>query len=314
MSTTALIGLDWGTSSLRAFRFGADGTVAESRAAAQGILAIERGAFEAAFEAAVGDWLVEAPAAPVLLSGMIGSRQGWQEAPYVPCPAGEREIVAALARFDTARGRTVRIVPGCSVQGEDGVPDVMRGEETQILGELDGRPATRLMVLPGTHSKWALCENGRLVWFATFMTGELYAALKDHTILGRLAEGEAPDDAATGRGLELALRRDAVSGGLLKRLFSARTRSLFGEIAPSGVAAYLSALLIGSEIAEALACVGGRARIEEVTVIGATGLVARYDRALAAAGIRARPGRDDAAARGQWRIAAAAGLVREAVR
>lgn len=311
MTTTLLIGLDWGTSSLRAFRFTRGGAVAETRAAARGILAVD-GGFETAFEAAVGDWLAAAPAAPVLLSGMIGSRQGWIEAPYVPCPAGEAEITAALARLATARGRTLRIVPGCSIQGEDGVPDVMRGEETQILGELDGRAATRLMVLPGTHSKWALCENGRLVWFATFMTGELYAALKDHTILGRLAEGEADDPAAIARGLELGLRRDPASGGLLKRLFSARSRGLFGEVPPAGVASYLSALLIGSEIAEALGCVARRARIEEVTVIGAAALVTRYERALAAAGIATRRGRDDAAAHGQWRIAVAAGLVREA--
>ena len=312
MTTTRLIGLDWGTSSLRAFRFTTGGAVAETRASAQGILAVADGAFEAAFEAAVGDWLAAAPAAPVLLSGMIGSRQGWQEAPYVACPAGEAEITAALARLTTAHGRTLRIVPGCSILGEDGVPDVMRGEETQILGELDGRPATRLMVLPGTHSKWALCENGRLVWFATFMTGELYAALKDHTILGRLAQGDADDPAATARGLELGLRRGPGSGGLLKRLFSARTRGLFGEIPPGGVASYLSALLIGSEIAEALDCVARRARIEEVTVIGAAALVQRYERALAVAGIGTRRGRDDAAAHGQWRIAVAAGLVREA--
>jgi 2-dehydro-3-deoxygalactonokinase len=311
MTTTTLIGLDWGTSSLRAFRFASGGAVAETRSVARGILAVAGGAFEQAFTATVGDWLDAAPDAPVLLSGMIGSRQGWQEAAYVPCPAGEPEIVAALSRLTTTRGRVLRIVPGCSILAEDGVPDVMRGEETQILGELDGKPQTRLMVLPGTHSKWALCENGRLVWFATFMTGELYAALKDHTILGRLAEGEADDPAAAARGLELGLGRDPGSGGLLRRLFSARTRGLFGEIPPTGVASYLSALLIGSEIAEALACVERRARIEEVTVIGASGLVARYDRALAAAGVRARRGRDDAAARGQWRIAVAAGLVRE---
>ena len=122
---------------------------------------------------------------------MITSRQGWVEVPYCPCPAGSDEIARALWRHETGAGRTIHFVPGLSIVGADGVPDVIRGEETQIVGEVGDAPGGRLLVLPGTHSKWARSEDGRVVWFATFMTGELFGVLKEHSILGRLMAGDA---------------------------------------------------------------------------------------------------------------------------
>ena len=314
MSSPALIGLDWGTTSFRAYRLDRQGAVLEAKSAAAGILKIPGGDFEAALEREIGPWLADAPGVPVIAAGMITSRQGWVEVPYCSCPAGSAEIAGALLRHETGAGRTIHFVPGLSIVGADGVPDVIRGEETQIIGAVGGAvggevgdaPGRRLLVLPGTHSKWALVEHGRLVWFATFMTGELFAVLREHSILGRLMAGADDDDAAYGRGLAYARG----SGGLLRRLFSARTLCLFGELPERGVASYLSGLLVGTELREALECLGPSATDEEITVIGGAELCGRYLAAIEAAGLRGRRAAEDAGARGLFVIARAAGLIR----
>jgi 2-dehydro-3-deoxygalactonokinase len=237
---------------------------------------------------------------------MITSRQGWVEVPYCPCPAGIVEIAGALRRHATRAGHVIHFVPGLSIVGADGVPDVIRGEETQIVGEVGAAPGRRLLVLPGTHSKWALVEDGRIVWFATFMTGELFGVLREHSILGRMMAGDAEDAQAFRRGVAYAR---SSGGGLLKRLFSARTLGLFGELPESGTASYLSGLLIGSEIAEALDCLE-QAPGAEITVIGSSDLPERYLLAIAEAGLAARQAADDAGARGLFLIARAAALIR----
>jgi 2-dehydro-3-deoxygalactonokinase len=313
-SRTAVIGIDWGTSAFRAYRIDAEGGVLETSVAPAGILEVEGGAFEAALEREIGAWLAAAPHVPVIASGMITSRQGWVEVPYCACPAGSGELAAALRPLVTGGGRTIHFVPGMSLIGGDGVPDVIRGEETQIIGELSGEvghhPARRAFVLPGTHSKWAYTEGGRIVWFATFMTGEVFAVLKTHSILGRLmakpSAKAAPDEAAFARGLAYGQRGP---GGLLKRLFSARTLGLFDQLPASGIAPYLSGLLIGTEIAEARACLPDDPLANEITVIGSSELAERYRGAIEAAGLRVRTGHPEASARGQLLIAQAAGLV-----
>ncbi len=302
MTAAALIGIDWGTTSFRAYRIAAGGGVLETREAAAGILAVRDGDFGAVLDREIGAWL-EAEQVPVLASGMIGSRQGWLEVPYCACPAGSAQLAAALAHHPDEPG--LHFVPGLSLLGDDGVPDVMRGEETQIIGAVGDVAGRHLLVLPGTHSKWALAEDGAITWFATFMTGELFAVLKEHSILGRLMQGEADDAAAFARGLAFAREGKA---GLLQRLFSARTLGLFDLLPPAGIASYLSGLLIGSELEEALAGPGAAADAE-VRVIGASRLAARYHGALAARGLRVRPAQSDAGARGQWLIARAAGLL-----
>jgi 2-dehydro-3-deoxygalactonokinase len=302
----ALIGLDWGTSSLRAYRIDTGGGVMERKSARAGIMQIEGGDFEAALEREVGAWLDAAPDVPVLASGMIASRQGWVEAPYVACPADVGELAGSMLTHATARGRRIHFVPGLSFLAEDGVPDVIRGEETQILGEIGQDEEARLLVLPGTHSKWAVAAGGRIEAFATFMTGELFAVLKQHSILGRLMEDDSDDAAAFAQGLSYA--GDAGSG-LLKRLFSARTLGLFDRLPAGSIASYLSGLLIGTEIEEALAWTRGRRAAGEVTVIGAFELAKRYRQALEAKGTPARRAADDIGARGLFRIAHAGGLL-----
>ena len=292
-SPSALIGLDWGTTAFRAYRLDAAGGVLEARSAAAGILKVPEGDFEGVLEREIGPWLADAPGLPVIASGMITSRQGWVEVPYCPCPAGSAEIAGALLRHETVAGRIIHFVPGLSIIGADGVPDVIRGEETQIIGAVGGEVGGevgaargRLLVLPGTHSKWAVVEDGRLVWFATFMTGELFAVLKEHSILGRMMAGERHDDAAFRRGLAYAR-----AGGLLKRLFSARTLGLFGALPESATASYLSGLLIGTEVQDALDCLEQPPAGQEITVVGGADLTGRYLSGDRARGAARSPGR-----------------------
>jgi 2-dehydro-3-deoxygalactonokinase len=298
MSDTAVIGFDWGTSSLRAYRLGADGAVLERREAARGIMAIADASFEAAFEEVVGDWLDQTPAAPVILSGMIGSRQGWREAPYLACPANVTDLASAMLALDLARGRRIWIAPGLSHRDAGGTPDVMRGEEVQILGALEALgEGPALVCLPGTHSKWARVEAGRVLGFATHMTGEVFEAVRDHTILGRMIDAEAWDNAAFLAGLE----RSGEAGGLLGQLFGVRAKGLFGELAEKTAGAYLSGLTIGHECRAALA--GGER--SEIALIGAGRLVGLYVEALGHLGYEARTLAPDVAAAGQWRLAQA---------
>jgi 2-dehydro-3-deoxygalactonokinase len=296
---TALIGLDWGTSNCRAFRIARDGAVLETRAGAKGILAVEGGDFTGAFRAMLGDWLA-AHDAPVLMSGMIGSRQGWVEAPYVELPAGAAQIAAALAPVPFA-GRAVRIVPGLAGDGLAGGRDVMRGEETQIAGALDAlRGGSGVLCLPGTHSKWVEVDAGNIVRFATFMTGEVYGVLRQHSILGRLMEGDAQDEGAFAAGLA----RGRNDGGLLHQLFAVRTEGLFGMTAPAALPSFLSGLLIGHEVRAAREAF----RAAQVTLIGAPALTRRYAVALGEARIESTVvAGDDAAAKGLWRFADSAG-------
>jgi 2-dehydro-3-deoxygalactonokinase len=303
MTAAALIGIDWGTTAFRAYRIAAGGHVIETREAQAGILAVRDGDFAGVLTREIGAWLAAEPDLPVLASGMITSRQGWLEVPYCRCPAGSAEIARALLRHPARPG--LHFVPGLALIGPDSVPDVIRGEETQIVGEVGDLPGQHLLVLPGTHSKWALAEDGVITWFATFMTGEVFGVLKEHSILGRLMRGEVDDHAAFERGLAYAR---AGKGGLLRRLFSARTLGLFDLLPEAALASYLSGLLIGSEIEEALGCLEALPDAE-IRVVGASRLAWRYRGALAARDLRVRPAQGDASARGHFLIARAAGLI-----
>lgn len=268
---TAAILVDWGTTNLRAFHLDRDGAVRERRQAPSGILRVPGRDFAGALRDLVGDWRAAAPASPVLMAGMIGSRQGWVEAPYVPCPAGPAELARHIIEVPGAAG--VRVAPGVSFAAADGRHDVMRGEETQIFGALaDTAPGRRVLCLPGTHSKWAVVEDGRIVWFATSMTGEVYAVLQAHSILGALMAGEAQDSSAFRRGLD----RSGQDGGLLHHLFGVRAQGLFGAIPATGLRSYLSGILVGHEVAAMIAAT----RPEAVVLVGAPALCALYAEAL----------------------------------
>jgi 2-dehydro-3-deoxygalactonokinase len=288
-----MIGIDWGTTSFRAFRITRDGSIRERRAAPKGILNVPDGRFGDTLREEIGPWLA-AGEDRVLLSGMIGSRQGWKEAPYLPCPAGAAELGVALVDigFDWAR---VKLVPGLSGFDESGVAEVMRGEETQILGVPLLLRDGGIACLPGTHSKWARVEGGRIVGFTTHMTGEAFGVLRSHTILGRMMR-DGPSDGAP---FDTGLIRSADPGGLLHHLFGVRAEVLADRLSDSEAPAYLSGILIGHEVRAALAHAGGAV----VQVIGAPDLSALYAKAITACGGFAERHDGEAVARGMALIA-----------
>lgn len=307
-----LIAIDWGTSSLRVWLLGSGAVCLGSRESPHGIMHLPPGGFPAALEAAAGDWMRAHPKAPLLACGMVGSAQGWREAPYLRTPADADSLVAGLCALQVAEDRRMHIVPGVMHDAE--VPDVMRGEETQIFGALhEGRePArSRLFVLPGTHSKWVSTDAGRIESLHTFMTGEAYAALRGHTILGRLMteDGDA-DPSAFALGLRTAVERHA-SAGLLGTLFGARSLGLTSRLQGGALSDYLSGLLIGAELAGARALfpTEGFGADDEIGVVGSAALSARYAEALRAVGHRRIAVHRDAAQAGLWHIARGAGLV-----
>ena len=306
--SAALVAVDWGTTSARAYRLDADGKVVERRSVAIGVKHVRDGRFDLALGKLLGAW-IEDPA-PRIACGMIGSRQGWIEAPYVDCPAS---LTALADRVVVAPHDALTIVPGVATRDAANIPDVMRGEETQLLGAIGPDERGVLAVLPGTHSKWARVEHGRVVDFTTFMTGELYGVLLDHSMLGRLA-GHEPGRFSRDA-FSLGVARGLADGELSHDLFGARTLALTGALESDHVADWLSGLLIGREIRAARAW-GLRAGIDSsiVRVIGADALVERYELAMTDAGMLAERGHADAAANGLWRIASRAGIVAAPVR
>ena len=302
MGRTALIGVDWGTTSMRLWRFSPDGEIIARARSDRGILKVADAKFRETLEAVAGDSL--ASDVPILMSGMIGSRQGWIEAPYAMCPA---DIAGLTDQLQPVPGNIgAQIVPGVALREASGRCDVMRGEETQILGA-GLAPGRRLVVLPGTHCKWVLVEDGKILDFVTFMTGEMYQALRRHTILARLMpETDAGlDDEAMQRsfvaGLSASLEGEA---RLMQSLFSIRARGLFDELAPELAPALLSGLLIGAEISEGLALARhwGLAGIAPL-VIGGDILIARYQTAFRCAGLSTTTANEDVGASGLWLIA-----------
>ncbi len=298
-----MIAIDWGTSSLRGALLDRQGAVLQERSAPLGILHVPPGGFEAAFNDHFGDWM-RAPGQVALMSGMVGSQQGWQEAPYCPCPAGAQDIAAALLWVQPGR---IAIVPGLSCQHEGlasqkdlaQVPDVMRGEEIQILGALAATGYDEAtLVLPGTHSKWASVSARRIEDFTTYMTGDVYQLLRQHSILARTlpaaADALLPDDEA----FEWGVMRALEGRGLMHNAFSVRTLSLFRQVPAARLPDYLSGLVIGEEIR-----IQAPDPATPVLVVGAPALATRYERALSLAGVPSRALDAGVTWAGLWQLA-----------
>ncbi|MFT4255788.1 MAG: 2-dehydro-3-deoxygalactonokinase [Pseudoxanthomonas sp.] len=290
-----MIAVDWGTSSLRVYRLDVAGNIIDMRRSAQGVLTAA-GRFGTVLAQAIEGWDDH----DIVMAGMIGSRQGWQEVPYLDCPAGLPEIAARMVRLeqDVFAGRDIWIAPGLHVH-VDGVHDVMRGEETQLCGLLDDMMVgTHHVCLAGTHSKFALVENGAIGGFATAMTGEVFALLCEYGILGRLMQGREFHRDAFVRGVDDAQR----SGGLLRHLFVVRTLGLFDEVAPQALHSYLSGLLVGHEL-NALPPVGNA-----IHLVASQALVEPYETGFARRGYTVRVVPDDITAKGLFALARTRGL------
>lgn len=286
-----MIVINWGTSNFRAYRLDAEGNLMEERSSGRGAVIVPAGAFRSALMAEVGDWIEEGERR-ILMCGMVGARRGWKEAPYLQVPAGFEQIARGVVRIE---GETfdARIVPGLMGEDENGVPEVLRGEETEIFGcERESDGAIQLC-LPGTHTKWARVEGGKIVSFSTAMTGDLFKAIREKTILRSCTQLEPTDDEAFLAGVE----RSKQAGELAHHLFGVRTLVLTGKMKEGSASSYLSGLLIGREV-------GSMVRKDEpVHLVGEPTLCAFYEKAVHSHGANATVEAAGAALRGLRRIA-----------
>ena len=283
-----LIAVDWGTSALRAALI-SHGQIVSVRHNDQGILKIPPNGFADALAHLCGDWMAH-PQALTLISGMAGSAQGWQLAPYMACPSPLQNLTQHLV---WVQDRKVALVPGISCELPH-APDVMRGEETQVLGALQLMGCSdATLILPGTHSKWVMVKNQCVIRFHTFMTGECFSLLRQHSILGRTltttqpdpSQADALDEPFFDQGVELAL----TGASLLHTVFSVRTLSLMDRLRPSQGLAYLSGLLIGEELRAQERLLDG-----PLLVVANLVLQKRYQRALALRGLSCQTLGDEA--------------------
>lgn len=292
--------LDWGTTNFRALLADAKGAVLDRIETQDGIQTVPKDAFETVFVRNIASWRGEHPALPVYAAGMITSRNGWIETPYVEAPAGIEALAAAVKWMNLADGGLIGFLPGLTDKSVKPFPDVMRGEETQLVGF--GLDQEMTIVLPGTHSKWARIEGGRIARFRTFVTGEVFSILSRHSFIAQLAEPQPePNWSAFALGLDSARERTQAHG-LLSNLFSVRTGWLAGKLTPPETSDYLSGLVVGTEMSEARE-MGWFTAGERVGVIGGEPLVEVYRRAALAFGLAPRPGPAHAAVRGALAIA-----------
>ena len=288
-----MIAVDWGSTHMRAYLVDPDGAIRERRSAGTGAMQIGAGRFPDALDELVGSW-IEDGEGPVFMSGMVGSRQGWREVPYVPCPAALEDIARGAVKVSWGANRCAYIVPGVACVDLEGVPDVLRGEETQALGAVARLPAGSVsLCMPGTHSKHVRLRDGVLQGFETYMTGELYSVLQRYSILGRTMDPSAPeiDPVAFRAGVE----RAGGAGGLSHHLFGVRARALAGELDARATGSYLSGILIGHEV-RAVQPAG------PVFIVGSPGLGELYLRAFEHCGTRATLVDADVAATGLYRV------------
>lgn len=295
-AATALVAADWGTSSLRVWALSSAGSVLAERRSDEGMARLQPKGFEPVLREHLAAFGLEGKALPVVLCGMVGARQGWREAGYVDVPA-RLGALCARALAVSAAALDVRILPGLANR-QDGRDDVMRGEETQLLGLLQAEPSlSGLVCLPGTHSKWVRLQDGAVLGFSTAMTGELFAVLSQHSVLRHSLDGAGPsgdpDSPAFLRGVARGL---AEPERLTAMLFGVRAATMLHGTSGTAAADMLSGLLIGAEIAGAGAAPG-----TPLTLVAGGSLAALYGRALALAGHAPRVvDAEGAVQRGLW--------------
>ena len=287
MNTQHFIAGDWGTSNLRLylcqFDTGQPVSLLETRHG-PGISEVQ-GDFSARFFNLAQDWIDQHGAMPVILSGMVGSNIGWKEAPYLSCPVDARAIADGRVAF-TEKGLEFSILAGVRTQNPLGTPDVMRGEELQLLGWLCNNPKSadqpRLFTLPGTHNKWTWVVEQRIENFITAYTGELFGLLRRNSIL-------ISDDSAISFNPDVFMEgvqaiKNLNGAHLVHALFGVRSRQVLGEMASADGLSYLSGLLAGADVMGALQMFDQNT---PVTVIGEAALTQQYLMALTDFGVEA---------------------------
>lgn len=256
MSKNLFIAGDWGTSNLRLYLC----KYSESEPSAiletitgPGVTQVQ-GRFEDTFFQLIDNWLTQHGAIPVIISGMAGSTIGWKETPYLPCPVNASQLAQGRITFN-ARNLEISIITGLSVNNLLGSPDVMRGEELQLLGWMQSNQAeqnaAQLFALPGTHNKWALTKNGSIETFLTALTGELFAILKEHSVLISERDSDYFNQDAFFQGVNAIEQLGDTH--LVHALFATRSKQLIGGLSSADATSYLSGLLVGSDVLGAIA-------------------------------------------------------------
>ena len=301
-----LIALDWGSTRLRAWLLGDGGAVLAERQNGDGASTLTGGApaFERALATLAGDWLEMG--LPVLACGMVGSMHGWHEATYVACPARLDRLHEHLVEVKTTAALHLHIVPGL-IDETGATPDVMRGEETQVLGLTPAQPALAdgaCVLMPGTHAKWVQLRHGAVESFRTRMTGEVYTLLRSESVLARLMPRDDTGWHADAFEAGVVAARRAQGADLLGQLFSVRTLGLTQRWPADALADHLSGLLIGHELVAGLRTAQG-----PLALVGESALCARYVHALKVLGVTPAGVHGNTAIAGLWQLAVQAGWV-----
>jgi len=293
-----LIALDWGTTNLRAYLLANSAEIMDRLHSGDGIAQLIRADFPKVFSRLLDPWLQKYPKIPVLMSGMVGSVNGWHEVNYLSCPTTFTE----LAKHLFALSRQIYIVPGLSLNYGDGWCDVMRGEETEIYGAYEENKT--LFCVPGTHSKWVEIKNNSITHFTTYMTGEMYHLLKNHSILSKQIQTTARSDEAFIAGLQHVNNH----AGFLANFFNIRAQVLHQRLKETDIADYLSGMIIGYELKAARFY---WEQIETVTLIADSHLAQCYQLAMQQNQLHIQViSSEDAVTKGLWKIAQQAGLVK----
>ena len=286
-----MIAVNWGTSNFRAYKLDAKGHVEAEKSSARGAITVAAGGFQDALMAEIMEWM-DIRDNRVLMCGMVGARRGWKEAPYQKIPATFEQVVQGVIKLDVD-GMDARIVPGLIGMDSNGVPDVMRGEETEMFGCASENGSNAHFCLPGTHTKWIRMNDGKIASFSTSMTGDLFKAIRESTILRSCTQHEPNDEKA----FLLGVARAGQDGELGHQLFGVRTLVLTGMMSDTSSSSYLSGILIGSEVRD-------MARKEDdVHLIGEAPLCALYQKAMREFGVTSTIEPEGAALRGLLRIA-----------
>jgi len=290
---------DWGTSNLRLFLCDADGVSLDMLTGPGAAAAAGR--FPQVLASMTARWNEVHGELPAILCGMVGSSFGWVHTPYVPCPANPEQIAQACV---TLQPGTLD-VPGLSCINLFKAPDFLRGEETQVLGALHLderlRAGCRVICLPGTHTKWVVVQDGSVREFLTSPTGEIFAVLREHSVLIRGGTGSDTDMEAFQKGLERF--HELPDTQVLHRLFESRSRQLSGELGPDAAAAHMSGMLVASDVHGALRALSGSLSTREVVLVGAPSLTRLYARACAQSGFATRSvDGTEASLQGLWHI------------
>ena len=297
----SLIAIDWGTTNRRGYLLNHEGIILDSYFDGDGLTNIRDEAYQASLKILAAPWVAQWGSLPILMSGMIGASTGWVDAGYCPVPVGIQELSENLVRVPG--NETIWIVPGVSTLDKAGIPDVIRGEEVQSLS-VSGKHNDAVVITPGTHSKWVRVEGQRITWFTTFLTGDLFDAILNHTVISVLQRpGDMGGEEAFCRGVEIGFAEHA---NLMHVLFGARTNVLFNKLLPEEVSHYLSGLLIGAEIATGVSIIGNGDTA--LILLGSDNLTQRYQLAFATCGINVDIANLDSVSATYLKISRLAGL------